>query len=78
LHRWEQFLFIARMYSKVTLSLGTALAAIALYCFVESSLAQDAFTLPVAESDNDDIDGDDIGGKTISPVGVAQTRMAAL
>jgi iron complex outermembrane recepter protein len=52
-----QFLFIARMYSKVSLALGTALAAIALCCFVDSSLGQDALTIPVAE--NDDVDADD-------------------
>ena len=63
MHRWEQFLFIARMYSKVTLALGTALAAIALFCFVESSLAQDALTSPLAASDNDDVDGDETGSK---------------
>jgi hypothetical protein len=59
LHRWEQLLFIARMCSKVTLALGTALAGIALCCFVQSSLAQDALTAPVAASDNDDVDGDE-------------------
>jgi len=47
------------MYSKVTLALGTALAAIAFCCFVESSLAQDALAIPVAASDNDDVDGED-------------------
>src|SRR6266540_3810114 len=51
------------MYSKVTLALGTALAAIALFCFVESSLAQDALTSPLAASDNDDVDGDETGSK---------------
>ena len=44
------------MYSKVSLALGTALAAIVLCCFVESSLGQDALTAPVAESDSDDVD----------------------
>jgi Fe(3+) dicitrate transport protein len=63
LHRWEQFLFIARMCSKVTLALGTALAGIALWCFVESSLAQDALTAPVAATDNDDVDEDETGRK---------------
>ena len=63
MHRSEQFLFIARMHSKVTLALGTALAGIALYCFVESSLAQDALTAPIAASDNDDVDGDETGSK---------------
>jgi Fe(3+) dicitrate transport protein len=47
------------MHSKVTLALGMALAAIAFCCFVESGLGQDALTAPVAESDNDDVDGDD-------------------
>jgi Fe(3+) dicitrate transport protein len=59
LHRLGQFLFIARMHSKVTLALGMALAAIAFCCFVESGLAQDALPAPVAASDNDDVDGDD-------------------
>jgi hypothetical protein len=63
LHRWEQFLFIARMHSKVTLALGTALAGIALYCFVESGLAQDALTAPLAASDNDDVDADETGSE---------------
>jgi outer membrane receptor for Fe3+-dicitrate len=49
------------MCSKVSFALGTALAGIALYCFVESSLAQDALTAPVAESDTDDVDGDETG-----------------
>jgi Fe(3+) dicitrate transport protein len=49
------------MCSKVSFALGTALAGIALYCFVESSLAQDALTTPVAESDTDDVDGDETG-----------------
>src|SRR6266496_3901560 len=51
------------MCSKVTLVLGTALAGIALWCFVESSLAQDALTAPVAASDNDDVDEDETGRK---------------
>jgi hypothetical protein len=59
LHRLGQFLFIARMHSKVTLALGMALTTIAFCCFVESGLAQDALTAPVAASDNDEIDGDD-------------------
>ena len=49
------------MYAKINLALGTALAAIALCCFVESSLAQDALTIPVAE--NDDGDADDADDK---------------
>jgi Fe(3+) dicitrate transport protein len=51
------------MYSKVTLGLGMALAGIAFCCFVESSLAQDALTAPVAASDNEDVDGDDTDSK---------------
>jgi Fe(3+) dicitrate transport protein len=51
------------MSSKITLVLGTALAGIALYCFVGSSLAQDAITASVAASDNDDVDGEDTDGK---------------
>jgi Fe(3+) dicitrate transport protein len=47
------------MCSKVTLALGTALAGIALCCFVESSLAQDALTASITASDNDDVEGDD-------------------
>jgi Fe(3+) dicitrate transport protein len=49
------------MYPKVGPVLGTALAAIVLCCFVDSSLGQDALTAPVAESDSDDVDGDDTG-----------------
>jgi Fe(3+) dicitrate transport protein len=51
------------MYSKFALALGTALAAIVLCCFVESSLAQDALTTPIAASDNDDVDGEDTDSK---------------
>ena len=51
------------MCSKVTLALGTALAEIALFCFVESSPAQDALAASIAASDNDDVDGDDTGSK---------------
>src|SRR6267142_1786450 len=46
------------MYAKISLALGTALAAIALCCFVDSSLGQDALTAPVAESDSDDVDSE--------------------
>ncbi|HMH03688.1 MAG TPA: TonB-dependent receptor plug domain-containing protein [Candidatus Udaeobacter sp.] len=49
------------MYAKINLALGTALAAIALCCFVESSLGQDALTIPVTE--NDDVDADDADDK---------------
>jgi len=55
----EQSVFIARMPSKITFALGTALAWIALFCFVETGLGQDAVTVPVAASDNDDVDADD-------------------
>jgi len=51
------------MSSKITLVLGTALAGISLYCFVGSSLGQDAITASVAASENDDVDGDDTDGK---------------
>src|SRR5882724_8959824 len=46
------------MPSKITFALGTALAWIALFCFVETGLSQDAVTVPVAASDNDDDDDD--------------------
>jgi hypothetical protein len=42
------------MFSKINLALGTALVGIALCCFVESSLAQEAITPPAGSSDNDD------------------------
>jgi Fe(3+) dicitrate transport protein len=51
------------MCSKVSLALGTALAAIALCYFVDSSLRQDALTAPIAESDSDDAEGDDTDSK---------------
>jgi Fe(3+) dicitrate transport protein len=51
------------MYSKITRGLGAALAGIALCCFVESSLSQDALTAPVVASDNDDVEGDETGRK---------------
>jgi TonB-dependent Receptor Plug Domain len=51
------------MYSKITRGLGTTLAGIALCCFVESSLAQDALTASIAASDNDNVDGDETGSK---------------
>ena len=46
------------MFSKISLALGTALAGIALCCFVESSLAQEALALPVAAGNNDGVDDD--------------------
>jgi hypothetical protein len=47
------------MPSKITLALGTALAGIALCCFVESGFAQDAVFAPIAEGDADDADDGD-------------------
>jgi TonB-dependent receptor-like protein len=47
------------MSSKITLALGTALAAIALCCFVELSLAQDALVASLDATDKDDADADD-------------------
>src|SRR6476620_3141376 len=44
------------MPSKITLALGTALAGIALCCFIESSFGQDAVVASIAESDTDDTD----------------------
>ena len=61
------------MSSKITLALGTALAAIALCCFVESSLGQDALTVPVAESDSDDAD-DEPTTRMKNPAGAAHTE----
>jgi Fe(3+) dicitrate transport protein len=51
------------MPSKITLLLGTVLVGIALCCFVESSLAQEALTAPVGANDNDDADGEDSDSK---------------
>ncbi len=51
------------MHSKYALALGTVLAGISLYCFVESGLAQDALTAPVATSETDEVDGDEAGSK---------------
>jgi Fe(3+) dicitrate transport protein len=47
------------MSSKITLALGIALAAIALFCFMESSSARDALVASVSASDNDDTEADD-------------------
>ncbi len=47
------------MTSKITLALGTALAGIALCCFIESSFGQDAVVASIAESDADDADDSD-------------------
>ena len=59
LHRSDQFGFIVRMPSKITLTLGTALAGIALCCFVESSIAQDALVASLNSTENDDNDAED-------------------
>jgi len=47
------------MPSKITLTLGMALAGIALCCFVESSLAQDALIASLNATENDDSDAED-------------------
>ncbi len=47
------------MPSKVTLTLGTALAGIALCCFVESSFAQNALVASLNVTENDDSDAED-------------------
>ena len=47
------------MPSKITLTLGTALAGIALCCFVESSFAQDALVASLNTTENDDSDDED-------------------
>src|SRR5438552_8076068 len=47
------------MSSKITLALGTTLAAIALCCFVELSFAQDALVASLDATDKDDADADD-------------------
>jgi Fe(3+) dicitrate transport protein len=46
------------MSPKTTLALGTALVGMALCCFIETSLAQDAVAVPVTTSDDDDTNGD--------------------
>lgn len=51
------------MFSKISLALETALVGIALCCFVESSLAQEALATPATACENDDVDEDDAGGK---------------
>ena len=47
------------MPSKIALTLGTALAGIALCCFVESSFAQDALVASLNATENDDSDAED-------------------
>jgi hypothetical protein len=53
------------MPSKVTLSLSSALAGIALCCSTESGFGQDAVVAPIIESDADD--GDDMDDKSYRP-----------
>ena len=50
--------------SKITLVLGTALAAIALCCCVESSFGQDALVASLDATENDDRDGEDKDDKS--------------
>jgi hypothetical protein len=57
--RWEHSTLIGDMPSKITLALGTALAGIALCCFIESSLAQDALNASLAATENDERDAED-------------------
>jgi Fe(3+) dicitrate transport protein len=47
------------MPSTITLAVGTALAGIALCCFIESGFGQDAVVAPIMESDSDDADDTD-------------------
>ncbi len=47
------------MPSKITLALGTALAGIALCCFIESSFGQDALVASLDAMENDDRDAED-------------------
>src|SRR5215813_14710565 len=47
------------MPSKITLALGTALAAVALCCFVESSFGQDALVASLDAADKEDSEADD-------------------
>src|ERR1043166_1096913 len=51
------------MASKINLALGTAFAAIALFCFIESSFAQDALVASLAATENDDSDAEDKNDK---------------
>jgi Fe(3+) dicitrate transport protein len=59
LRRQNESGFIVRMPSKITLTLGTALAGIALCCFVESSFSQDALVASLDAAENDDRDAED-------------------
>jgi hypothetical protein len=68
--RWECSTLIGDMPSKITLALGTALAGIALCCFIESSLAQDALDASLAATKNDERDAEDKTIKTKNPAGI--------
>jgi hypothetical protein len=46
------------MFSKTTLALGTALTTMALWSFIDCSLAQDAVAVPFTAIESDDIDED--------------------
>jgi Fe(3+) dicitrate transport protein len=59
LHPREQSFFIAPMFSKTTLALGSALTAMALWSFIDSSLAQDAVAVPFTATDSDEVDDTD-------------------
>lgn len=65
------------MSSRFTIALGTALAGIAFCCFVDSSLAQDALTAPLAASDNDEVDGEGAATRTINLASAVRARLAA-
>jgi len=65
--RWEHSILIGRMGSKITFALGTALAAIAFCCFVESSFGQDALVASLDATENDDRDREDKDDKDEKP-----------
>ena len=50
------------MHSKIHVALGTALTWVALFCFVEAGLSQEAVTMPIAETDDDDYEDHDKDG----------------
>jgi Fe(3+) dicitrate transport protein len=76
--RQKHWILIARMSSKITLALGTTLAAIVLCCSVESSFAQDALVASLAASDNDDIDGDKSGSNDSTRRRCSQGKASAV
>src|SRR6266542_3031262 len=51
------------MFSRINLTLGTALVAIGLCSFIQSSPANEALADLLALNDNDDVERDDTGGK---------------